>query len=204
MYLTLERGFFHIWTKMKIISIPKTAPSTSPKPKKPVKKHGGARRGIFTPQNPHKVIYADGKTELDYKSGLELAFFEWCDKNIYVLKYGYELQRYNIPYDFIDEKLYPERIVKCKRLYIPDFWIEISSKSGNIMKYLIEIKPYSQSVKPNRPMRFSSQRQEHRWISDMLTYLKNQAKWKSAKAFCASRTMGFRVLTERTLLKRPS
>ena len=61
-------------------------------------------------------------------------------------------------------------------------------------KYLIEIKPYKQTLPPIKPSR-----QTKKYLYEAYEYAKNQAKWKVAKEFCEDRQWEFKVLTEKEL-----
>ena len=77
--------------------------------------------------------------------------------------------------------------------YFVDFNITMRDKEGNLKKFLIEIKPYSQTIPPvqTRNTRSLQRRQAE--------YIKNQAKWKAAIAFANTKGSQFVVLTEKHL-----
>jgi hypothetical protein len=77
--------------------------------------------------------------------------------------------------------------------YFVDFNITMRDKEGNLKKFLIEIKPYSQTLPPvqTRNTRSLKRRQAE--------YIKNQAKWKAAESYCNSKNSTFVVLTEKHL-----
>lgn len=70
-----------------------------------------------------------------YRSGLELDYFKLLDKNPNVVKWGSE--EVIIPY-FFDNKWHK---------YYVDLFVIFESK-GQLKKYFIELKPYSQTVEP--------------------------------------------------------
>ena len=67
-------------------------------------------------------------------------------------------------------------------------------QSNQTKKYLIEIKPYKQTLPPIKPSR-----QTKKYLYEAYEYAKNQAKWKVAKEFCEDRQWEFKVLTEKEL-----
>ena len=67
----------------------------------------------------------------------------------------------------------------------------MKESNGNIKKYLIEVKPKKQTVKPKVP-----KRQTKGYIREVYEYAKNMAKWESAKEFCKDRNWEFKILTE--------
>jgi predicted nucleotidyltransferase len=73
----------------------------------------------------------------------------------------------------------------------------VKTKEGNIKKYLVEVKPYTQTIEPKRPKRITES-----YISSVHTYLVNQAKWKSAKEFAKNSGIEFIVLTEKELFNK--
>jgi len=77
--------------------------------------------------------------------------------------------------------------------YFVDFNITMKDKEGNLKRFLIEIKPYSQTIPPvqTRHTRSLQRRQAE--------YIKNQAKWKAAESYCKTKGSTFCVLTEKHL-----
>ena len=76
--------------------------------------------------------------------------------------------------------------------YYPDFYIKILTKSGKYEKYVIEVKPKRQTQKPNE----KPKRKTAAWKREVLTYIKNEAKWEAARSYCDVRSMKFMILTE--------
>jgi hypothetical protein len=60
--------------------------------------------------------------------------------------------------------------------------------------YLIEIKPESQTLPPVPP-----KKKTKRFIQEVMTYGKNQAKWKAATEYAKDRGWEFMILTEKHL-----
>ena len=105
----------------------------------------------------------------------------FCDNNPSILQWGSE--EVVIPYRSpVDGRIHR---------YFVDFNIRIQTKSGEIKKYLIEIKPKKQTIPPPE-----SKRKTKTWRSNAMTYLKNQAKWEAARDWCEDRQMEFMILTE--------
>lgn len=106
----------------------------------------------------------------------------FCDSNDSIIEWGSE--EVIIPYLCPTDK-------KVHRYY-PDFYIKIQSKQGKINKYLIEVKPKKQVAGPtDKPKRKTAA-----WRREVLTYIKNRAKWAAAEDFCEDRQMKFLILTE--------
>lgn len=139
-------------------------------------------KGKYQPSFPKK--YKGDPTNIIYRSLWERKFMVYCDLNEKVLEWGSEemFVWYRSP---IDSK--PHR-------YFPDFYIKVQESSGQIKKYLIEIKPKRQTTPPPK-----QQRQTKKYLYEAYEYAKNQAKWKAAEEWCADRGYEFKVLTENEL-----
>jgi hypothetical protein len=139
-------------------------------------------KGKYQPSFPKK--YKGDPTNIIYRSLWERKFMVYCDLNEKVLEWGSEemFVWYRSP---IDSK--PHR-------YFPDFYIKVQESSGQIKKYLIEIKPKRQTTPPPK-----QQRQTKKYLYEAYEYAKNQAKWEAAKEWCADRGYEFKVLTENEL-----
>lgn len=119
-----------------------------------------------------------------YRSSWELRFLQWCDRNDNILEYGSE--EFFIPY-------YDPTTKKVRR-YFPDAYVKIKEASGNIKKYVIEIKPERQTRPP-----IAGKKKTKTLINEAMTYEKNVAKWKAAKEWCEDRRIEFKIITEREL-----
>lgn len=108
----------------------------------------------------------------------------WCDTNSAVIKW--QSEETIIPYICPTDNR-PHR-------YFVDFKIQVRDKEGKLKTYLVEIKPDSQTRPPSTP-----QRKTKRYIQEVMTWGKNDAKWKAAKEYCKDRGMEFVILTEHHL-----
>ena len=61
----------------------------------------------------------------------------WCDRNQNIIEWGSE--EFFIPYRAPDGKV---------RRYYPDFYIKVREQTGELKKYIIEIKPDKQTRAP--------------------------------------------------------
>lgn len=136
--------------------------------------------GKFSPKNYSK--YKGNPTKIEYRSSWELKFMNYCDMNSSILEWSSE--EIIIPYFCPVQNKY--------RRYFVDFYIKVVEKTGDIKKYLIEIKPKYQLSVPNQ----NPKKKTKRWITENTTYATNQAKWKAAKEYCEDRLMEFKILTE--------
>lgn len=78
--------------------------------------------------------------------------------------------------------------------YFPDFYVKKINKEGIVETVVIEVKPKAQTLEPKRPAK-----QTKRYITEVMTYGVNQAKWKAAREFCADRKWTFQIFTEKEL-----
>ena len=141
-----------------------------------------AYRGKYYPSFPRK--YKGDPTNIIYRSLWERKFMVYCDKNAKILEWGSEeiALPYISPHD--------SRIHR----YFPDFYIKVQENTGKVKRYLIEVKPLKQTVKPKKP-----KRQTKGYIREAFEYARNQAKWKAAREYCADRMWEFKVTTEKEL-----
>jgi hypothetical protein len=123
-------------------------------------------KGKYQPSYPQK--YKGNPTNIVYRSLWERKFMVYCDTNEKILEWGSEeiVLPYRSP---IDNRIHR---------YFPDFYIKVLESSGQIKKYLIEIKPKRQTVPPPKP-----KRQTKGYISEAYEY-------------CDDRNWEFKVLTE--------
>jgi hypothetical protein len=79
--------------------------------------------------------------------------------------------------------------------YFVDLIAMVKSKDGEVKTMLVEVKPLCQTLPPNMPKR-KTQKALKNYADAILTYEKNQAKWKAAKAWAKERDWDFYVITE--------
>ena len=141
-----------------------------------------AYRGKYYPSFPRK--YKGDPTNIIYRSLWERKFMVYCDKNAKILEWGSEeiALPYISPHD--------SRVHR----YFPDFYIKVQENTGKVKRYLIEVKPLKQTVRPKKP-----KRQTKGYIREAFEYARNQAKWKAAREYCADRMWEFKVITEKEL-----
>jgi len=111
----------------------------------------------------------------------------WCDNNEKVIEWGSE------------ELIIPYKSPVDKRVhrYFPDFYIKYVNKEGQVIREIIEVKPHKQLFPPKQP-----KRKTKRFISEVSTYIINQAKFSAAREFCEDRKLKFRILTEKEILPK--
>ena len=137
-------------------------------------------KGKYIPNNPKK--YKGNPSQVIYRSLWERKVMVYCDRNDKILEWGSEevIIPYRSPWDG-----------KMHR-YFPDFYMMVKQKSGNVKKFLIEVKPKSQCKSPVK----NPKRKTRNWYKQVKAWGINQAKWKSAEEYCKDKGMEFKILTE--------
>ena len=134
----------------------------------------------FIPRNPAK--YAGDVSNIISRSSWETRFMNWCDLNESVVRYVSE----EVIINYICETDgQPHR-------YFPDFMMQVKTRSGDMKTYLVEIKPECEMLPPVPPKNPNSKT----YIAAVMTYVKNQSKWKAAREWCEQRGIEFIVLNE--------
>lgn len=144
------------------------------KPRKDSFYHQGS-----VPAKDCKKLFESCKRDvIIYRSGLELKFIRWCESASSVTRWASE----PICIEYVSRQ--DNRVHK----YFPDFIIETKDKNNINTTYIVEIKPFEQTVKPKPGASLWSKRQ---WV-------KNQDKWKYASAFAKKRkNTKFIIVTEK-------
>jgi hypothetical protein len=78
--------------------------------------------------------------------------------------------------------------------YFPDFYVKTRTRTGKLSKNIIEVKPFVQTQEPKRKKRVTK-----KYLSEVKTFVINDAKWKAADEYCKDRRMNFIILTEKEL-----
>ena len=139
-------------------------------------------KGKYTPINPRK--YTGNPFNIIYRSLWERKSMVYCDTNNKILEWGSEeiIIPYLSPWD--------GRVHR----YLPDFYIKVRENTGQIKKYVIEIKPKKQCIEPK-----VQKTKTKAYVREVCEYVKNQAKWEAASEYCKDRKLEFKVLTENEL-----
>lgn len=143
------------------------------------------KQGKFTPKFPQK--YIGDPTNIVFRSGWERRVMQSLDENTLIVRWASE--EVVIPYiSPIDNR--PHR-------YFVDFYVEAKQPDGSIRKILIEVKPAAQTKPPKTP-----KRKTKRYITEVMTWGVNEAKWKAAQEYCLDRGWEFQIITEADLFKK--
>ena len=147
-----------------------------------MKKNSKYKQGLYRIQNKEK--YKGNPDNCFFRSGWELRVQKFLDLNPNVLEWSSE------------ETIIPYQNPLTGRVsrYFVDFYAKMKDKQGNIKKYLIEVKPYSQTIPP-----VQKTKKTKTLIRQQAEYLKNQAKWSAAMQFCKKYDQTFVILTEKQL-----
>ena len=141
-----------------------------------------AYSGKFSPKNTNK--YLGDPTNIWYRSLWERRVMVYLDENSSVVEWSNE--EIVIPYlSPVDNRAHR---------YFPDFFVRLRNKQGLIESTIIEGKPASQT-KPPKPQK----RATRRYITEVMTWGVNEAKWKAADEYCKDRGWKFVVVTEKDL-----
>lgn len=132
----------------------------------------------YIPIFPEK--YTGDATNIVMRSSWETRFANWCDKNPSIVKWSSEetIIPYRCPTDNLIHR------------YFVDF--KITTSAGKT--YLVEVKPKIQTQPPVYPGK-----RTQRYLTESLTFMKNQAKWKAADEYAKDRGWEFKIITEHEL-----
>lgn len=139
-------------------------------------------KSIYKPSYPQK--YVGDPNNIICRSSWERLFCRWCDLNENIIAWGSEIIRIKY-YDPVKQKV---------RNYFPDFIIKVREQSGDIKKYIVEIKPKKQTMAPKPRKRTTKS-----YLHEVYTFETNKAKWRAAEEFCKDNMIGFRIITEEQL-----
>tara|TARA_B100000902_G_scaffold369115_1_gene393025 strand:- start:207 stop:641 length:435 start_codon:yes stop_codon:yes gene_type:complete len=135
-------------------------------------------KGLYRPTNPKK--YVGDPNRIVYRSLLERRFMLYCDRTPEIIAWASEeiaIKYYN-PLD------------KRVHRYFPDFIVKTSKDK----KYIIEIKPYKQTLKPKVPSKKTKS-----FLRESFEYIKNISKWQAAKVYAEEKGYEFKIMTEKEL-----
>lgn len=143
---------------------------------------GKPYQGKFFPKNPQK--YRGDINNIVFRSSWEYKLMKFLDEHSGVLEYGSE--EIIIPYiSPLDGKYH--------RYYV-DFYVKLRNNSGEICTYILEVKPYSQTIPPKKRTKVTPS-----YLKECQTFAVNQAKWAAASSFAERNGISFKVLTEKEL-----
>lgn len=150
------------------------------------------KQGWFVPTKPEKyVVSKNSITEgkgVRYMSSWEYRFFQFCDFNPAVKKWSSE--PFPVQYfSELDGKVHN---------YYPDVLIEVENSKGEIVRWLVEIKPFAET-QPPKPPKKKTQKAMNNFVKAQKTYYINQQKWSAARKFCEDNNLVWKVITEKEI-----
>lgn len=114
-----------------------------------------------------------------YRSLWEKHAFKWCDENAQVKIWSSE--EIIIPYIYDIDRKYHKYFIDLKIVF------------ENNQTLLVEIKPFKELSPP------VGSKKTKRYVTEGLTYVKNQNKWKAANEFAKDKGWHFQIWTEKEL-----
>ena len=84
--------------------------------------------------------------------------------------------------------------------YYVDFTVKVKTTEGKEKILLIEVKPLDQTKEPRKQL--DNKKPSKKYITEVLTYGVNKAKWEAAKSFCEEKGFSFVVLTEKEIFNK--
>lgn len=139
-------------------------------------------KGRFQPKNWEK--YKGDPTNIIYRSLLELRFMVYLDKTNEILEWSSE--EIVVPY--------VSPLDRRRHRYFVDFFVRKRLPDGVVVCSLVEIKPRGQTFAPK-----PSKKKTRKYLSEVMTWGVNSAKWQAAEAYCADRGWTFQVITDHDL-----
>lgn len=135
-------------------------------------------KGKFTPRNPSK--YRGDVTNIVYRSLWERQVFRWLDEQSNVRSWSSE--EVVVPYCCkTDGKMHR-------------YFVDVKMTLADGKTFIIEIKPKKETIPPVNPGRKTK-----RYITEVMTYVKNISKWEAAEDYAADRGWAFQIWHEDTL-----
>jgi hypothetical protein len=136
-------------------------------------KLGKFAHGKYNLKNPQKYL---GNGSPIYRSSWEWVVQKMCDEHQNIIEWCSEGIR--IPYT--------DPLTGHPTFYVPDFVVKFIDKYNRTRMEMWEIKPKNQAVKESVGRSKYNQAQ----------FIKNQAKWQVARAYCKQNGIFFRVISE--------
>ena len=150
---------------------------------KNIKRYYGKNCSNFIPITPNKYI---GRYPIICRSQWERSFCVWIDKNPSVVEWSSESIKIG----------YYDPITKKRRTYYPDYYVVIKDKNNIIVEYVIEVKPYKDTIPPTDKNQRKSQKTR---LYESKAWATNRAKWRSAESYCNKMGFIWTILTEKEL-----
>lgn len=139
-----------------------------------------AYSGRYTVKNKKK--YEGDYSRVFFRSLWERQVFRWIDENPDIKSWSSE------------EVVIPYRCRTDNRVH--RYFMDVKMTTTDGQTHLIEIKPKSQTKKPDK-----TRRKTKKFLKEAMTYIKNESKWNAANEYAKDRGWKFHIWTEDTLKK---
>lgn len=138
--------------------------------------------GKFRPKNPAK--YKGNATNIYFRSSWELRLMGYLDTHPDIIEWSSE--EVVVPY--------VSPVDGQRHRYFVDFWVKQKNKNGKVEILLLEVKPKAQTMEPK-----PQQRKTKSYISQVMAWGVNSAKWRAARNLCEQNNWTFKIITEHEL-----
>jgi len=121
----------------------------------------------------------------------------YLDMNEKILQWGCEVVK--VPYKKTDVKKASDGIMDYKTSshnYYPDFWYKRLKDDGSIEEVVMEVKPYSETIKPKNLPYNATRKQLENFEYSLKLWNANMYKWEHAIKFCETKGIKFVIMTE--------
>jgi hypothetical protein len=154
------------------------------------------RQGLFIPKNRDKLIKANSKGGVYYRSGLEHKMMIYLDNNESIKVWSSEYIK--IPYEKTEWVNETKMWETSQHTYYPDFYYELVRSDGGISKVVAEVKPSSETREPKLPNNPTA-KQLKNFEYALKMWNKNLSKWKYMIEWCERKGFEFIIITEERL-----
>lgn len=138
-----------------------------------------AYKGKFFPKNPKK--YKGDPTNIIYRSLWELRVMKYLDEKEAIIEWSSE--ELAIPYICPTDNRWHR--------YFPDFIVKVKKPDGTTQTMILEVKPKKETREPK-----VQKKATRKYLTEVMTWGKNQSKWKAATEYCLDRGWIFKLITE--------
>jgi len=142
------------------------------------------KQGTYKVKNKSKYV---GQGDPRYLSSWEYDCFEFFDMHPDVIQWGAE--NVIVPY-------YSTADGRNRR-YMVDLFVKYKDEKGQVIKELVEIKPFCQTQPPKKTRR----KKQSTYLKESYTFQVNIDKWKAASLYAKKRKMRFRIITEKNIFR---
>ena len=132
----------------------------------------GFYQGFYKITNPSKYV---GKKLPIYRSSWEADVCHFFDTNSKVVRWVSEPPEFELKYELPD---------RTSHTYHPDFYVEMWDDKKTLRKFLVEVKPMSQSPRhspPPQEPKIKKNNSMQNWAGRMRDWMINKIKWDATE-----------------------